>query len=70
MRQVRFAPTASRRVLGYMNDHAYQVEAMVAHDGGTFDLANLADRLSTVLCGTMDFKSPAELTRELLAGVE
>ncbi|MBA3918339.1 MAG: hypothetical protein C0516_07115 [Gemmatimonas sp.] len=66
MHEVRVGPTASRRVLGYMNDHAYQVEAMVDYGGGTFDLANLAERLSTVPCGTMDFKSPARLARELL----
>lgn len=66
MREVRVGPTASRRVLGYMNDHAYQVEAMVGYGGGPFDLANFAERLSTVPCGTMDFKSPAQLARELL----
>ncbi len=66
MQWVRFAPTASRRVLGHMNDFAFQVEHMASHGDGPLYMSDLAERLAGTPCGSMEYARPVDVAAALL----
>ena len=66
MQWVRFAPTASRRVLGHMNDFAFQVEHMASHGEGPLYMSDLAERLADTPCGSMAYARPVDVAADLL----
>ncbi len=61
-----FGPTASRRVVGVVNELAYQAEATV-HSGRCVNPLDLALRLSGVPIGGLEHIVPCEAARMLLA---
>ena len=66
MQWVRFAPTASRRVLGHMNDFAFHVEHMASHGDGPLYMSDLAEQLAETPCGSMNYAQPRDVAAELL----
>jgi hypothetical protein len=66
--QVQFGKTASRSVLGSMNDFAwhYQILAEGAKSKADLSLSNAEIRLSQMPCGPIEYQFPAEVARELL----
>ena len=66
--QVQFAKTASRSVLGSMNDFAWHYQSLAEEAKSKADLSlSYAElRLSEMPCGPLDYQSPAEVARELL----
>lgn len=65
MADVRFGPTASRGVLGSMNDLAVQCRFRLEEDPH-MNLSDLALQLSEVPCGPLKYRYPADVTIELL----
>lgn len=67
MQWVRFAPTASRRVLGHMNDFAWGVECMFRREtADVIYLPEVALQLADTPCGSMDYAQPREIAVKLL----
>jgi hypothetical protein len=64
MREVAVARTASRRVLGSMNDFAFNLGA---HPRELSDLTAMALWLARTPCGPIAMESPDRLTRQLFA---
>jgi hypothetical protein len=67
MAWVRFAPTASRRVLGHMNDFAFQVEHMAARGTGPLYMSDFAEQLAVTPCGSIDYERPIDMAHRLLS---
>jgi hypothetical protein len=65
MLDVCFGPTASRGVLGSMNDLAVQCRFRLEEDPH-MNLSDLALQLSEVPCGPLKYRYPAEVAIELL----
>ena len=63
MAEAKISTTASRTVLGSMNDFAFMLESHLAQ-GGT--LMEMALRLAESPCSPIGMNSPREATRELL----
>jgi hypothetical protein len=68
MRWVRFARTASPRVLGHMNDFAWGVENMFRRETDIVYLPEVAVQLADTPCGSMDYAQPREIAFKLLTG--
>ena len=66
MRDVTFTPTASRSVLGTMNDYAIYVEA-VFRDDVTVSLHALSVNLADTPVGPLGYDQPRDVVRRLLA---
>ncbi len=66
MQWVRFAPTASRRVLGHMNDFAFSVEHRASLGEGPLYMSDLAEQLAGTPCGSMDYARPRDVAADLL----
>jgi hypothetical protein len=66
MEQVRFAKTASRSVLGTMNDYAIPVTWASVDDPG-ISLHRLSVRLTDTPVGPLKYDRPADVARRLLA---
>ncbi len=66
MQRVRLGRTASRRVLGHMNDFVEHIHAHFAHSERIVYLSELEDRLADTLCGPKDYKRPADIALQLL----
>jgi hypothetical protein len=66
--QVQFGKTASRSVLGSMNDFAWHYQSLAEEAKSKADLSlSYAElRLSDMPCSPIDYRSPAEFARELL----
>lgn len=66
--QIQYGKTASRSVLGSMNDFAwhYQTLAEEAKSKVDLSLSNAEFSLSQMPCGAIDYQFPAEVARELL----
>jgi hypothetical protein len=67
-REVQYAKTASRSVLGSLNDFAFNIQ-MYSEDASEENPMSLSDtelRLSHYPCKPLGWKSPAEVARELL----
>jgi hypothetical protein len=64
MVDICFGPTASRGVLGSMNDLAVQCRFRLEEDPN-MNLSNLALQLSEVPCGPLGYRYPAEVAIEL-----
>lgn len=65
MRPVEIAPTASRSVLGSMNDFANHCR-WISSDRGVVDVRELEARLDELPCGALRYANPIEVTRRLL----
>ncbi len=65
---IGIGPTASRSVLGSMNDFGYLGRSFVERRGGT-DLVALALDLADTPCGPLGYSSPKDFTRGLLGAV-
>lgn len=66
--QVQFGKTASRSVLGSMNDFAwhYQMMAEEASSKTGLSLSKAEYQLSRMPCGLLDYQFPADVAKELL----
>jgi len=66
--RVQFGKTASRRLLGSMNDFTwhYQIQAEEATSKADLSLSNAEFSLSQMPCGPIDYQFPADVARELL----
>jgi hypothetical protein len=62
---VRIGKTASRQVLGSMNDFAYLLEAFYRDP---LSLTDVAVRLAATPCGPIGMRHPRDVVLELLAG--
>ncbi len=69
MREVEFAKTSSRSVLGSLNQIAYYYQVVAARDPrrGPPSLSEAERQLSEYLHGPLDYVHPAEVAREQLA---
>jgi hypothetical protein len=65
MDSVRFAKTASRSLLGTMNDYAIPVTWAPVHEPGV-SLHHLSVRLADTPVGPMNYDCPADVARRLL----
>jgi len=65
MEEVRIGETASRRVLGSMNDFAYLMDA---YRGDPLALGAIAMKLAATPCGPIGMKHPADVAVEMLVG--
>ena len=65
MRDVTFTTTASRSVLGTMNDYAIYIEA-VFRDDVTVSLHTLSVKLADTPVGPLGYDQPREVVRRLL----
>lgn len=67
---VHFGKTASRSVVGSMNDIAwqYQVMAEAGKQGGALSLSQAEEKLSRMPCKPLGYRYPADVARELLGG--
>ncbi len=65
---IEIGPTASRSVLGSMNDFAFLGRSYVEARGGT-DLVALALDLAEAPCGPLGYSSPKDVARVLLGAV-
>ena len=65
MREVTYAATASRKVLGSMNDFWNLLEG---YWGPGADLSQVALRIAEAPCGPLGMASPERVTRQLFAG--
>jgi len=65
---LQFARTASRSLLGSMNDIAWQYQVMA--EGGSAEgglsLSDAENGLSEMPCGPLDYRFPRDVARELL----
>ena len=66
MRDVTFAPTASRSVLGTMNDYTIYIEA-VFRDDATVSFHTLSVKLAATPVGPLGYDQPRDVVRHLLA---
>ena len=66
--QIQFGKTASRSVLGSMNDFAWHYQSLAEEAEGKADLSlsNAELNLSQMPCGALDYQFPFEVARELL----
>ena len=66
--QVQFGKTASRSVLGSMNDFAwnYQYLAEEARSKADLSLSNAEFNMDQMPCGPLDYQFPADVARMLL----
>jgi hypothetical protein len=66
---IQFGKTRSRRVLGSMNDFAfnYQVIAEEAENKADLSLSNAEYKLSQMPCKPIDYRAPLDIVKELLA---
>jgi len=69
---VEFARTASRRVLGSMNEIAlhYQVMAEEGSNDGPLSLSDAESELSEMPCGLLSYRAPRDVALELLLDYE
>jgi hypothetical protein len=67
---VQFGKTASRSVVGSMNDIAwqYQVMAEAGRKGGSLSLSEAEEELSRMPCKPLGYRYPSDIARELLRG--
>ncbi len=66
--QVQYGKTASRSVLGSMNDFAWHYQSLAEEATSKVDLSisNAEFRLSQMPCSPIDYQVPAEVARDLL----
>ncbi len=67
--QIQYSKTASRSVLGSLNDFAWHYQIMGEGARGIFDL-NLSEvelKLSQMPCKPLDYRLPSEIAKELLS---
>ena len=66
--EIQFGKTASRRILGSMNDIAwqYQTLAEAAENKKDLSLSNAELKLSQMPCKPIDYKFPSDVAKELL----
>jgi hypothetical protein len=66
--QIHYAKTASRSLLGSMNDFAfnYQVYAEIAIDEGDLSLSKIELKLNYMPCAPIEYKYPSDVTKEIL----
>ena len=64
MAEVTIAATASRSVLGSLNDYTYLLEGYWETDARLLDVAL---RIADARCGPLKMKNPKEVTLERLA---
>lgn len=69
MQELSFGPTASRSVLGSMNDMAFAVK-MILSDSPEMRLFDLAMQLGNTPYSALKYRYPREVAVELLAGGE
>ena len=65
MADVTVAPTASRVVLGFMNDFKFQCRVHLDHDAG-LSLEQLSLLLAHTPCGPLKYADPADAARQIL----
>jgi hypothetical protein len=65
MQHMPFAKTASRQVLGSMNDFAFSAEVYLHRTEGAIDLADLQLFLASMPCSPLKYLTPIEATRQL-----
>jgi hypothetical protein len=65
---IQYAKTDNRSILGTMNDYAYQLQiwAELSSEENPLSLSDVEYDLSQNPCGAMNYRSPIEVTRELL----
>ena len=65
---IQYAKTDNRSILGTMNDYAYQLQmwAELSSEENPLSLSDVEYELSQNPCGAMNYRSPIEVTRELL----
>ena len=70
-RNIGFARSSSRSVLGSMNDIRFQIEVHIAHDGGlaNVDLAELHHRINRTPLSAVNYRYPVEGFQEYLVKV-
>ena len=68
MVEIVIGPTASRSVLGSMNDLMFQCRGRLAQSG-VRDLESIALELADVPCGPLGYKHPGQVAVELLRAV-
>ena len=66
MSQVVFAPTASRRVLGSMNDFAYLARTFAASRTHPRDVPAIEERLAQTPCAPLRYAFPVQVAAALL----
>ena len=66
MRDVTFTTTASRSVIGTMNDYAIYIEA-VFRDDVTVSLHTLSVKLADTPLGPLGYDQPRDVVRHLLS---
>ncbi|HUE99181.1 MAG TPA: hypothetical protein VMN99_07985 [Anaerolineales bacterium] len=66
---IQFGKTRSRRVLGSMNDFAFQYQfiAEEAKNNADLSLSNAEYELSQMPCKPIDYRAPSDVVKELLA---
>jgi len=71
-REIQYAKTDSRSVLGSMNDQKFQLECMIqAEDGlGNTDIYELNSKLNHGLFSAINYRHPIELLKEKLQNIE
>jgi hypothetical protein len=65
MEDLRIGKTASRQVLGSMNDFVYLLDA---YRGDRLALGDIATKLAATPCGPIGMKRPADVVVEVLVG--
>ena len=67
--QILYGKTASRSILGSMNDFAwhYQIKAEEAKEKADLSLSKVELEMSEIPCKPIDFRSPSEVAIELLS---
>jgi len=67
--QVRYGKTASRRILGSMNDFAwlYQIKAEEAKGKADLSLSKVELEMSQMPCRPIDYRFPSDVAIELLS---
>lgn len=70
-RQLRFAKTASRSVLGSMNDIAYQYEVYIHMDGGieSAKMLQINHKINRMPMSAIAYKYPIEALRKVIEGL-
>jgi hypothetical protein len=68
MAQIRIGATASRRVLGSLNDLA-SLARFTIEEHPEIDLRNLAIELAETPCAPLNYESPRSVSLALLRGV-
>jgi hypothetical protein len=68
MQAVAFGTTASKRVLGSMNDLIFQCRWRLK-DSPDIDIETLALELSEIPCGPLSYRYPSEVALELFGAV-